>query len=53
MVKKFSKCEVKTKTLLKFNSFTGIDTGILREIKFWCIQTVKNVIFGNFRASEF
>ena len=26
---------------------------MLREIKFWYLETVKNVIFGNFRGSEF
>ena len=35
---------------VKFDNFTA--TQILLEIKFWKIQTVHNVIFGNFRHSE-
>ena len=38
-------------TLLKFDNFTF--TPDSREIKFWRIQTVHNVLFGNFRDSEF
>ena len=37
-------------TLLKFDNFTA--TQILREIKLWQIQTVKNVIFYNIRDFE-
>ena len=35
---------------MKFDNFTA--TPILSEIKFWRIQTVQNVISGNFRDSE-
>ena len=51
MLKKLSKCEVKAAhggEILQFAT-----TQILREIKFWWIQPVKNVIFGTFRGIEF
>ena len=50
MLQKISKCEVKALTLLKFDDFTA--SPILHKIKFWQIQTVQNVIFGNFRDCE-
>ena len=36
---------------MKLDHFTA--TLILREIKFWGIQKVKNAILGNFKGSEF
>ena len=50
MLQKLSKCE-EGLTLLKFDDFTT--TQILREIKFWWIETVKNVIFCNFDFGQF
>ena len=49
MFQKFSKCQVKE--FWEFYNFTA--TRILREIKSWWIETVKNVMFGNFGGSEF
>ena len=52
MLQKFSKCEVKAACEeLKFYDMPA--TQILREIKFWWIQMVKNAIFGNFTGSEY
>ena len=46
MLQKLPKCEVEA-----FYNLPA--TQILHEIKFWWIQTVKNVIFGTLRGSEF
>ena len=49
MIQKFSKCEVKT---VGNGNFT-ILREILREIKFWGIETVKNVICCSFKGLNF